>query len=110
MINDSIHSLFEQLLVVLQFAKMYSSSAKLALYRAIIKNAKLFPSIKRYKLLKEIRDGFRENRHETNIEKINLSISLAEKGLSQLKQYTLLQPDKTSWNVDLEKNPMPKDV
>eukprot|EP01041_Mallomonas_annulata_P011226 gene11226-23474_t len=67
-------------------------SGTLQLYRSILKHAKRFPSIKRIKLVEEIRTSFRQNRHEINPDVLKQQISVAEKGLSQLMSYTSLSP------------------
>jgi len=84
-----------------------STVSTLQLYRQIIKAAKLFPSIKRHKLLQDIRLGFRENKELTGA-KVAEHLSIARKGLQQLSQYSLLPRNKGSWAVTMETDPMPK--
>ena len=80
----------------------------LHLYRQIIKAAKTFPSIKRVKILMEIRQGFRDNINLKDEMKIRTSLELAIKGLHQLNQYSLLPKNRNNWAVSLENDPMPR--
>ena len=90
---------------------MTNSSAEvlkvLHLYRSILGAARKFPSIKRNKIVEEIRTGFREHRYATGDE-LQTKLSIAIKGLSQLEQYSSLPKKATSWSVNLEQNPMPQ--
>lgn len=80
----------------------------LRLYRQIIKAAKIFPSIKKLKILAEIRFEFRQNRSITNEEEIRKYRDKAIKGLEQLSMYSDLPKNAFNWKVDLEKEPMPQ--
>lgn len=80
----------------------------LHLYRNILKLAARFPSIKRDKIILEIRRTFRDNRNMTDEKEIIKALSVAEKGVEQLSAYSNLKPSSLNWSVDLEKNPMPK--
>ena len=90
---------------------MTNSSAEvlkvLHLYRSILGAARRFPSIKRNKIVEEIRTGFRQHRDATGDE-LQAKLSVAIKGLSQLEQYSSLSKTATSWSVNLEQNPMPQ--
>ena len=79
----------------------------LHLYRDILRAAKSFPSIKRLRLLNEIRKGFRENRNLEG-DKLNDALSVAHKGLSQLSQYSRLPGTSGNWSVSLEQDPLPR--
>lgn len=79
----------------------------LHLYRAILKNAKRFPSVKREGIIKEIKTEFRIKKDLKEKEKIEEAILLARKGLSQLSVYTALSSNSYTWTVNLENNPMP---
>jgi hypothetical protein len=79
----------------------------LSLYRNILRQARIFPSIKRDKVAREIQDTFRLNRYETDPGKVRAAILLAEKGLSQLRSYTDLRNKKGNLEITLEQNPMP---
>ena len=85
------------------------AASTLHLYRAIIKAAKTFPSIKRVKILEEIRLGFRENRGLADKAKLAEALSVATKGLQQLSQYSSLPKNRSSnWSVNTEQEPMPR--
>ena len=77
------------------------------LYRNILKNALLFPSIKKHKILLEIKTGFHANKSLTDEKKINQAVKIAINGLSQLSMYSKLPRDQVAWEVFLEKDPMP---
>lgn len=79
----------------------------LHLYRAILKNAKRFPSVKRESIIKEIKSEFRNKKDLKEKSKIDEAHLLARKGLSQLSIYTSLSSTSYSWTVNLENNPMP---
>ena len=79
----------------------------LSLYRSIIKAGKVFPSIKRAKILQEIRVGFRENAQETDEAKVRVALQIAIKGLTQLSAYTTLPKSSGNWAVHLDAEPMP---
>lgn len=79
----------------------------LHLYRNILRHIKVFPSIKRDRLVAEVRYEFRKNRNEQNPEKLTKQIAVATKSLEQLQMYTKLQQNPGDWEVDMEKSPMP---
>lgn len=85
---------------------MAPSAEVLSLYRSILGAARRFPSIKRHKIVEEIRIGFREHRDASG-EELQAKLSVAIKGLSQLEQYSFSKK-ATSWSVNLEQNPMPQ--
>jgi hypothetical protein len=85
----------------------FSRVSTLRLYRSIIKSAKVFPSIKKIKILAEIRLEFRRNKGVTDVEQQRKLISVAIKGLEQLSMYSNLSNSSANWTVNLEKNPMP---
>ena len=97
-------------LIVQTFSKsfMTNKASTILLYRQILRNAHAFPSIKRDKIVQEIRTSFRENKFETDGAKIEGQISLARKGLSQLMMYTDLRNKEYDWSVDMENEPMPQ--
>ena len=78
----------------------------LMLYKRILRAAKSFPSIKKHKIIEEIRLGFRENRSMQG-EELRAQLAVAEKGLSQLEQYTGLSHSSPDWSVSMENNPLP---
>ena len=85
-----------------------STQSTLLLYRHILKAAKSFPSIKKNKIIVEIKTGFRSNAALMESAEINKHMSVAIKGLSQLSMYSDLKQNSGDWSVDLEKNPMPR--
>lgn len=87
---------------------MASTSSTLSLYKNILKQAKLFPSIKRNKIIEEIRISFRENRALTDEMKIKGALEVGYKGLEQLSAYTTLPKNSNNWSVTMDSNPMPK--
>ncbi|GAB5031477.1 Hypothetical protein NocV09_00600300 [Nannochloropsis oceanica] len=82
------------------------TTAVLQLYRRIIKNAKVFPSKGRDRMVKEIREEFRVNAKETDPDKIRNHRSMAIKGLSQLQAYTGLVDTDMDWSVTMEPAPL----
>ncbi|EKU22357.1 hypothetical protein NGA_0419902 [Nannochloropsis gaditana CCMP526] len=83
-----------------------TSAAVLHLYRRIIKNAKVFPSKGRDRMLKEIREEFRLNAKESDPEKVKHHRSMAIQGLSQLQAYTGLEDSDMDWSVTMEQAPL----
>lgn len=81
---------------------------KLHVYRNVLKLALRFPSIKRDKIVQEIRKSFRDNRTMTNADEIKKNMAIAEKGIEQMAMYANLKPTSSNWTVDMEKQPMPK--
>ena len=86
--------------------------ALLQLYKKLLRSAETFPSKNRTKIYQSIRDDWRDNRNLEG-EKLQQQLSVAFKGLSQLRQFdeqemTGGQSDSANWNVKLEQNPMPK--
>ena len=79
----------------------------LSLYRNILRHARLFPSIKRNKIVNEIMETFRRNRNEADPERLRLQLLVANQGLSQLKAYTCLKEERGNLEVTLDQNPMP---
>ncbi|CAN0045238.1 unnamed protein product [Choristocarpus tenellus] len=78
----------------------------LALYRRIIRNAKVYPSSNRDRILVEIRKEFRKNATETDPSKVDIQQQTAMKGLEQLMQYTSLNKENLNWSINLEKHPL----
>ena len=77
----------------------------ITLYRNIIRHAKVFPSKNRFRILKEIRAEWKENKAMKDTYQLSLSYQKATKGLSQLQMYTNLKrgPQSPDWVVDLGK-------
>ena len=97
----SVISLFKQLGIEM------NRLTKLRLYKDILYCARRFPSIKRDKLVAGIRAEFRDNRNLTNPVDIQKKLAIAVDGLEKLSMYTNLPKGSSSWNIHLEKEPMP---
>jgi cytochrome c oxidase assembly factor 4 len=78
------------------------------LYKRILGAARAFPSIKRDKLVEEIRTEFRANANEADGPRMQEQLGVAYKGLEQLSMYSGLKSNRGDWAVSLETNPMPK--
>jgi len=88
---------------------MTSRGAKvLRLYKDILLSAKRFPSIKRYKIIDEIKVGFRQYKNCMDENEIQIRINLAVDGLSKLSMYSNLSQSSRSWVVNMDKQPMPR--
>lgn len=87
---------------------MYRNVNIINLYRDILRAAKVFPSSKREKIIIEIKREFRANKLEEDSAKLDVYINIAKKGLQQLSMYTNLPRNSSSWSVDLEQDPMPR--
>lgn len=90
-----------------------SRKALLQVYKQLLRSAKTYPSSNRTRIYQSIREEWRENASMAP-EEAQIKVSLAYKGLSQLRQFdestmTSGNPhNSNSWNVQLEQNPMPK--
>lgn len=82
--------------------------ALLSMYRVLIRNAKVFPSIRRDRLVENIRLEFRENMGETDPEKLRVCYAKATQGCMDLQKYTGFSSRTSEWSVKLAENPMPK--
>lgn len=81
---------------------------RLTLYKRILKNAKIFPSIKRDKIYQEIRVEFRQNAILQDEKKIEQCWKVALTSLRQLEQYTKLDLKSQNLKVTMEQEPLPK--
>lgn len=81
--------------------------ATLKLYKDILFSAKRFPSIKRAKILEEIRDGFRANRAVTDGAELHRLQAVAIDGLDKLSMYSNLPRKSNVWSVTMDRQPMP---
>lgn len=79
----------------------------LRLYKNILYCAKRFPSIKRNKIVEEIRLGFRQNRGVTDEAELKKLFAVAYDGLDKLSMYTSLPKGELAWSVSMERQPMP---
>jgi hypothetical protein len=93
---------------------MSQSRELLHLYRRLLRSCATYPSKNRWGIYKAIQEEFRDNVNlNPDDPKTQMQISVAYKGLSQLRMYdnTVLSkgnPDSPNWEVTLEQNPMPK--
>ena len=83
-------------------------SSKLKLYKQILYHAKRFPSVKRAKVLEEIKAEWKYNKKLTDPIAIRKRLAVAIDGLGKLKMYTSLKPDAMDWQITLDQNPIPK--
>ncbi|CAB1117493.1 unnamed protein product [Ectocarpus sp. CCAP 1310/34] len=83
-----------------------SHAQMLSLYRQIIRNARVYPSKSRDRVLKEIRVEFRKNATESDPVKVDKQRQLAMKGLQQLMVYTKMDTSGLDMSVTLEQNPL----
>lgn len=102
---------------------MSSSSRKelLVLYKQLLRSAETFPSKNRKSIYQAIREEWRDYVNCVDSPIIHRQLSVAYKGLSQLRQYdersmVLASSERdnenieaaASWTITLEQNPMPK--
>jgi hypothetical protein len=91
-----------------------SSKALLQLYKKLLRSAATYPSKNRAGIYQAIREEWRENKTLEPQEKRDKQITVAYKGLEQLRQFdehvmsSGKGPSSPSWSVTLEQNPMPK--
>lgn len=78
----------------------------LRLYRAILRSAARFPSIKRKAIIADIKTTFRENR-ELSGNALATQLDVAKDGLFKLKQYEPLKTGnkQKDWHLDLSRAP-----
>lgn len=95
----------------------YSRKELLQLYKQLLRSAETFPSKNRLKIYQAIREEWKEYIACTDETKLQRQISVAYKGLDQLRQYDVETMAAASgsksihspnWTVNLEQNPMPK--
>ena len=89
-----------------------SRKALLQVYRQLLRSAQTYPSKNRQGIYNAIRTEWRENA-SLSAEEAQVKVSLAYKGLTQLRQFdvhTMTGGNTNShhWEVNLEQNPMPK--
>jgi len=89
-----------------------SRKALLQVYRQLLRSAETYPSSNRKRIYQAIREEWRENA-SMKPEEAQVKVSLAYKGLSQLRQFDVStmtggKVNSHQWEVQLEQNPMPK--
>jgi Complex 1 protein (LYR family) len=92
---------------------MNSRSSLLILYKNILRACQTYPSKNKAGIYQAIREEWRDHTKLEDPQKIATQITLATKGLEQLRQYSepVLSGGKANspnWSVTLEQNPMPK--
>lgn len=80
---------------------------RLAIYRAILRNAKVYPSSNRQKIYNSIRLEFRDKMNLTDEEKVHRCWEEAIFGLRQMKRYTGNTPTRM---ISLDPNPVLKEL
>lgn len=86
----------------------------LQLYKNLLRSCAKYPSKNRWGIYQAIKEEFRESTHlDPDDETTKKKISVAIKGLSQLKMYDSHHlsggnQQNPNWSVQLEQNPMPK--
>ena len=78
-------------------------SSTLRLYRNILRTAQNWPSIRRQKVIEEIRTEFRENRAEQNPERLAKLLKEAEIGLESLRAQTGFSSDGNEISYQFER-------
>mmetsp|Transcript_8247 Transcript_8247/g.14170 ORF Transcript_8247/g.14170 Transcript_8247/m.14170 type:complete len:99 (-) Transcript_8247:313-609(-) len=86
--------------------KVLSKVELKSLYRKILFQAKIFPSIKRDNLIREIQLEFREKASETDPEKLSSYHDQAVQGLQHLQRYTGFDEANPNWEIEMEKQPL----
>lgn len=81
--------------------------ATLRLYKDILFCAKRFPSIKRAKIVAEIRADFRAAKNVTDEKELKKLQATAIDGLGKLSMYTNLPKRSSNWDVYMDRQPMP---
>lgn len=85
---------------------MASRQEVVRLYRTILRLGSRFPSIKKDKMVEEIKAQFHRDKTLTDPQAIAKQLSIAERSVGQLRMYTDLQG--ANWQVQLETEPMPR--
>lgn len=95
---------------------MSSRKDILSLYKKILRAAERYPSRRQPHIYEAIREDFREFADLDAVddkERLQKQLAIAYKGLSQLQQFDVANMTggnvkSTSWEVQMEQNPMPK--
>jgi hypothetical protein len=78
----------------------------LLLYRQILKAAKTYPSIKRARIISNIKSDFHKNKHVEDENEIQKLKNIALNGIAQLSMYNSLNSAEKTWNVNFAKEPV----
>jgi len=79
-----------------------------ALYKTILRHARVFPSKGRAALVENIRTEFRENATATDEAFIEAELSRAKEGLRDLQAYTGMVSGRGDWSIQLKETPLPQ--
>lgn len=80
---------------------MAQRSTVLSLYRGIMRTAQRWPSVRKAKLIEEIRDEFRRNAGEADPKRLEKMVAEAHAGLASLRQQCgLSSPGEVSYAYD----------
>lgn len=84
----------------------------LHLYRAILKNARFYPSSNRNKLINEAKTLFHEHKELTDPAKLKTELKNARVGLDELRMYAPqnLSNSDGEWSVTLRGGTLPADT
>jgi LYR motif-containing protein 4 len=89
-----------------------TSRQVVGMYRAILKNARHYPSRNRESIIKEAKSLFHDNKALTDPDKIARELQLAKVGLEELLLYApkTLESDDGDWSVTLRGSTLPDTV
>ncbi len=74
----------------------------LALYRSLLRNAKVYPSKNRGRIITDIKQGFRSNVAVTDVKKIAAEIAEAKQGLKMMSGINnMMTGGKKDWSVTI---------
>jgi hypothetical protein len=82
----------------------------LSMYRAILRNARYYPSRKRDAIIEEIKSLFHEHKELSDSEKVAIELQKARVGLQELEQFRPDNLDKVGWNIQLRGGTLPEDI
>ena len=107
---------FQSSRVVLSHARALSSSSQTnskrvalrALYKQVLRHARVFPSKGRDELVENVRAEFRQNATATDPTFIDQEITRAKEGLRDLQAYTGMVSGRGDWSIQLKETPLPQ--
>jgi LYR motif-containing protein 4 len=82
----------------------------LAIYRAILRNARFYPSRKRGAIIEEIKSIFHENKDLTDPGKVSNELQKARIGLQELQQFRPDSLENAGWSIQLRGSTLPEGV
>lgn len=75
----------------------------LSLYKQLLQQARIFPSITRRNVIEGIKLDFRDNKNLTDYNTLRIELARALDGLDQLKQYNRVHNQGVNLSIDLSK-------